>query len=816
MRTLGQDLSFAFRLFRNNPGFTAVAVFTLALGIAANTTVFGWIDGVVLHPFPGAGDSQDLAMLETITSNGEVLVNTSFLDYKDYRDHLTLVSGVAVSRFTPTYAGEEGKAEKIFVELVSRNFFELLRVKPSLGRIFRADECNDQPDTCALAVVSHNYWRTRLNSDRGIAGKSIRVGRRQFTVVGVAPPEFRGGFAGLSFDMWIPINWATAFGTGGGTLKYRGTRDLTSTFVRLKPGVTVEQARQEVQSIAARLAAAHPDTNRGIGATLLPMNQAHNGAQILLHGPLSILMAVALVLLLIVCANVANLLLARMISRRKEFTIRLALGSGPRRLFRQVFTETLLLAAFGSIAGIVLAQWLSQGILFLLPPVDAPIAFNQAAAIRTLVFTVLAGIAATVISGTVPAMLSARINLNETLKEGGRTGTAGQSHRLRGLLVVAEVALASVAIIGAGLFVRSFKNATAINPGFDPSNILVGQYALSPAGYTAEQQRDFCIKLRERLQATPGIAGASYTDVIPLNFGTSPWHPLEINGYTPAPGEDMHLHRSFIPPGHFDLLKIRLLEGRDFTEGDHAKAPRVMIVNETFVNRYFQGRQVLGAKVKVDGAENTIVGIVKDSKYHTPLEGPTPYFYLPFRQNFAPGLNFVFFVKVKGDPILALAALRRESLALNADAVVYSPTQLEDAMTASLYPQKVAASFLTVLGAVSLLLASIGLYSVMAFAVSSRTSEIGLRMALGANPWSVIAMVVKQGLIMILPGLAAGIAAGLILSRLISSFLVQVGATDPITYVAASAFLAVCSMLACFFPALRAVRVNPTTALRTE
>jgi len=816
MRTLSQDLRFAFRLFRNNPGFTAVAVFTLALGIAANTTVFGWIDGVVLNPFPGAGDPQELAMLETVTTNGEVLVNTSFLDYKDYRDHLKLVSGLAVSRFTPTQFGEEGKSEKVFAELVSRNFFEVLRVQPALGRAFRSSECSDEPETCALAVVSHKFWKTRLNADSAIAGKSIRIGRRQFTVVGVAPPEFRGGFAGLTFDLWVPINWAKALGTGNGTLTFRGTRDLTSTFARLKPGVSIAQARQEVVGIATRLAEAHPSTNTGINANLVPVYQAHNGAQVLLHGPLRILMAVCFVMLLIVCANVANLLLARMISRQKEFTIRLALGSGPARLVRQVLTETLLLAIFGSIVGVILSQWMGQAIVYILPPVDAPIAFSQSAALRTLIFTVLAGIAATVIAGIAPALLCARINLNEVLKQGGRTGAASQSNRLRALLVVAEVALASVAIIGAGLFVRSFQNATAIHPGFDHDNILVGQYALSPAGYTAEQQRDFCVRLRQRLEATPGIAGVSYSDVIPLSFGSSPYHQLTVEGYAPAPGEDMHLHRSLVPPGHFNFLKIKLLEGRDFTEADNAKSAPVMIVNETFVRRYYHDRQALGAKVRQDNTERIIVGIVKDSKYHNPLEAPIPYFYVPFKQMFAPGLNFTVFVKTQGDPILALAALRRESLNLNRDATVYSPTTLTEAITASLYPQKVAASFLTVLGAVSLLLASIGLYSVMSFAVSSRTSEIGLRMALGARPANVILMVVKQGLILTLPGLAAGIAAGLVLSRLISAFLVKVGTADPLTYLGAASFLAACAILACFFPALRATRVSPTTALRSE
>lgn len=816
MRTLGQDVRYALRLFRNNSGFTALAVLTLALGIAANTTVFGWIDSVMLNPFPGAANPEELALIETVTSDGEVLVNTSFLDYKDYRDNLKLFSGLAASRFTPSSVGDDGRSERVFTELVSRNFFEVLGVRPALGRTFRSNECGDQPRTCPLAVISDRLWRGRFHSDPAIIGKTLHLARHPFTIVGVAPDGFHGAFAGLAFDVWVPLNWAEELGTGNGTLNFRGTRDLTTTIGRLRPGASIGQAGSEASAIAARLEAAEPLTNRGIGAAVVRAVDGHNGAQRLLQGPLRILMAICFVLLLIVCANVANLLLARMVSRQREFTIRMALGSGAARLFRQVLTETLMLALAGALVGILMSQWMGQALVALLPPNDAPLALGHTGSLRTLVFTVAAAMATTVLAGIAPAWMTARLNLNEVLKQGGRSDAGTGSHRFRSLLVVAEVALASIAIIGAGLFLRSFRNSSAIHPGFATANILAGNYYLSPAGYTAEQQREFCFRLRERLEATPGIAAVSYTDSVPLQFGASPWHQLTVEGYTPAPGEDMNLHRSLVPPGYFAFMEIPLLEGRDFSEADDAKAARVMIVNQSFVRRFYPGGLAVGRKVRVGNGWRTIVGVVKDSKYHKQIEGPTPYFYIPFRQFFAPGLNFSMLVKTKGDPILAMAALRRESLALNPDAVVYNLIPLEQSIGSALYPQRVAASLLGAVGAVALLLASVGLYSVMSFAVGRRTREIGLRMALGASRIRVIGMVLRQGLAMLIPGLVLGIVCGLALSWIISSMLVGISAADPLSYLGASLFLSLCAGLACLIPAWRACGVAPNEALRSE
>jgi predicted permease len=820
MPTFLKDVRFGLRVLRRSPWFTAVAVLTLGLGIAVNTTVFSWINSVLLHPFPGVGDPHELALIETVTPTGEFLVNTSYLDYRDYRDNLQLVSGVALGRFTPLSVGADGRTARAWAELVSANYFDVLKVKPVLGRVFLAEERGEQEGGAPVAVISFGMWQTRFGGDPKVLGKTIRLNRHELTIIGVAPREFHGSLAGVVYDVWIPVTMATAMGTGDGTLHYRGTRDETSTIVRLKPGVTIEQARAEAAALGRRLAADYPATNRGAGLTVTPLWQGHLGAQGMLLQPLRILMALSLLLLLIVCANVANLLLARAVSRQREFGIRLALGARRSRLAMQLLVETLLLAAGGAVVGVTLVLWMGQSLLLLVPMIDIPLDVGGGLNLPTLGFTLLIAVVATLLSGTAPALLIARSGLNETLKEGGRSGGASAgSHRLRGLLVIAEMTLAMVALIGAGLFYRSFHNASGIQPGFDRSSISVSQFYLSYAGYTAEEQRDFCRILRERLESKPGVVGVTYSDVVPMSTasgaGSTPWGLIDVEGYAPASNEQMMIHRATVPPGYFQLLGIRMLEGRDFTERDSAEAPAVMIVNETFANRFFHGRNPIGRKVRLGSRQATVAGLVKDSKYHTPIEGPTPFFYVPFRQVFAPGLNFSVFLKTTGDPLRMTPVLRREALALNQDAV-FSTKLLADATTGSLFAQHVAASLLGVVGGISLLLAAIGLYSVMSYAVSQRTQEMGIRMALGAQPGNVLGLVLKEGLRLTVPGLVAGSAVALAAARIAGGMLVNVGASDPLTFVSAAAFLGLVAALASYLPALRAMRVEPIVALRNE
>ncbi len=819
MPTLVKDVLFGLRVLRRSPWFTAVVVLTLALGIAVNTAVFSWIDTVLLRPFPGVGDPGRLALIETVTPSGEYLVNTSYLDYSDYRDNLKLVTGVALGRSTPLSVGADGRTARAWAELVTANYFDLLKVKLLLGRTFLPEEVR-QEGGAPVAVISYGMWRARFGGDSNVLGKKLRLSRHEFTIIGVTPRDFHGTLAGVLFDVWIPSTMATAMGTGNGTLNYRGTRDQTSTIVRLKPGVTIEQVRAEVAALGKRLAALYPATNRGIDLAVTPLWQGHLGAQGILLRPLRLLMALAVLLLFIVCANVANLLLARAVSRQKEFGVRLALGAGRSRLATQLMIETLLLAAGGVIAGVVMVLWIGQSLLYLLPNFDVPLDVGGRINGPTFGFTLLCAVAATLLSGTVPALFAARSGLSENLKAGGRSGdTDSSSHRLRGLLVVSEMALVMVALIGAGLFYRSFRNASGIEPGFDQNNTSVSQFYLSSAGYSAQEQRDFCRNLRERLEAKPGVIGVTYSDVVPMSTasgaGSTPWHNISVDGYTPAPNEQMMIHRATVAPGYFNLLRIPLLEGREFTELDSSGSPIVIIVNETFAKRFFRGENPIGRKIRCEGREMTVVGLARDSKYHTPIESPTPFFYIPFRQWFAPGLNFSIFVKTAGDPLLMTPVLRQEALALNQDAL-FSTRLLSEATAGSLFAQRAAASLLGVVGAIALLLAAIGLYSVMSYAVSQRTREIGVRMALGAKPGDVLRQMLGAGLRLTVPGLLLGGVAALAAARIIKGMLVNVAASDPLTFLAAGAFLILVAVMASYLPAQRATRVDPMVTLRNE
>ena len=817
MRSLLQDLVYGLRMSRKSLGFTIVAVLTLAVGIAANTAVFSWIDNVLLRPLPGVTDGSRLAAFESLRADGDSMT-TSYPDYRDYRDHLKLVSGIAVATPTALSIGEEEHAERIWGELVSGNYFAVLGVRTVLGRSFSPSESGDTQGAYPVAVISQSLWKRRFHSDPAIVGSTIRVNRRQLTVVGVAAPEFRGILPGLTFQIWIPAPMAAALNTEPDWMQEdRQTRNLIAV-VRLKPGVSIAQARTEAAALAHRLAESEPDTNKGVSVTILPVREGHFGAQSTLTAPLKILMAVCGVVLLIVCANVANLLLARTMARQNEFAMRIALGAGRGRLARQLLTESLVLAMMGGVAGMPLAVWMSQSLAYLVPTTALPITMDVHMDGAVLAFTVLLCVAACLVSGIVPAIQSARTDLNDVLKQGGRgSGSSGpRSRRIRGALVVSEVALALVAIIGTGLFAKSFQLARQIQPGFDAHNVLISHLYLSTAGYSVPDRKLFCQRLRERLESQPGIAAVSYADMVPLGFAGGPWEPLQVEGYTPAATENMQTYRNVVAPGFFDLLKIPLVEGRDFAERDNSDTQPVMIVNQSFVRRYYHGAYPLGRRVHGWGKWFTIVGVVKDSKYHTPTEPPQPYFYVPFRQVYRSDLEIVVYIRALGDPGHALAALQREVRGMDANVGVFDAMPLTDYMGASLFPQKVAATLLAVLGAIALVLAAVGLYSVMAYSITQRTQEIGVRLALGARSGDVLRLVIRQGMGLTLAGLLAGVLGAIAVTRLAAGLLIHVSPVDPTVFGAAAVFLTTVSLAACYLPARRATRIDPNAALRCQ
>jgi len=600
MRTLYQDLRYGIRVLVAGPGFTAVAVLTLALGIAANTTVFSWVDGLLLRPYPGSTNSQQLAVLEMVTVGAPNGANqTSYLDYRDYRDNLKSVSGLALHHEDVFSLGEADNVQPVWGELVSGNYFAVLGVKPALGRAFTPEESGNKLGAYPAAVISYRLWRSRFHGDPGAVGKTLRVNRHGLTVVGVAPPEFRGTMPGLFFDIWVPVTMGPELGMlDASAFRDRGYRALYAV-ARLKPDVAIEQARAEALTFSRNLEAMSPDTNRGVTATILPPWEFHSAAPDLLLGPLRILMAISMLVLLIVCANVANLLLARTIARRKELAIRLSLGARPWRLTRQLMTEVLLLASAGALIGLPLAFWMGGMLPSLVPKIGAPVAAGFQLNGRVLAFTILTCVVATLVAGAAPSLFWLRTDVNEALKEGGRSGTHGaHSHRTRGLLVISEVALATVALIGAGLFMRSFENARAIYPGFDRSNVVMARFYLGGTGFSTLDVHRFCRRLATRLRSAPGITNVSYADYAPLGSSAGPYDDVEIEGYVPSKGEALQINDYLVSPDYFNLMRIPLLEGRDFRESDDWNTPPVVIVNQTFSQRYFNGANPVGRKVK--------------------------------------------------------------------------------------------------------------------------------------------------------------------------------------------------------------------------
>jgi predicted permease len=599
-------------------------------------------------------------------------------------------------------------------------------------------------------------------------------------------------------------------------LRDRNTRNFML-FARLAPGVTMEQARGEVQALANLMAVADADSNQGIGATVLPVWQSHFGTQSILLTPITILMGASGVVLLIVCANLANLLLARATGRLKEFSVRLAMGARPTRLIQQLLTETLLMAVAGSVCGLLLANLLGGALRWLLPAVARPAMLQPPLDGQVLAFTMALAFGVAILAGLAPALHASRANVNEMLKEGGRSGSSGaHSHRLRGLLVTSEVALAVIALVGAGLFLKSFQTAQAIDPGFKPEGVALARFDFSSAGYDARQTHSFCRRLREQLERQPGVTAVSYDDSPPLGFSGGNWETLEVEGYVPGPNENMKIYRDLVSPGHFEAMKIPLVEGRDFDLRDDATSLKVMIVNQEFVRRFLANRSVIGRKVNGWGEWFTVVGVAKDSKYHRVTENPQPYFYIPIRQIFRPEYGLTFNVRTSGPVNEAIAALRREATAIDPELTIFDAEPMTEYVAASLFGAKVAASLLSVLSGLGLLLAAIGLYSVMAYAVAQRTGEIGIRVTLGARPGDIMRLVIRQGIAFAAAGLIVGSLAAAALARVVSAMLVGVGPTDAQVYAVAAAFTALVTLASAAIPAWRALRVDPAVALRWQ
>ena len=810
IETTLQDLRFGLRMLRRSPGFSLLAILCLTLGIGANAAVFSWVEGILFRPYPAVTHQEQLLALAG-TARGEADL-TSWPDVLDLQRSCTLIDSFIVTKIMGTTLSVGDRAEVTTGSIVSANYFDAIGVHPILGRGFEPGEDvgrNAHPVT----VISYQLWKGRFKGDPQIIGKTQRLNNVVHTIVGIAPEGFYGTFVGWAMQFWVPASMEETFEAGGYKLEDRGARWIEA-FVRLKPGVTLSQAQQEISAVAQRLETDYPATNRGRGIKLWPLWQTpFNNANTLLP-TLEIMLAVVAFVLLIACANVGNLLLVRSFARRQEMTVRLAIGAGRGRLLRQLFTEGLILSAFGAAGGLLVAHWCRHA-LVLLFPARGGVAMHLPGEIDWRVLALSAGVCliATLLLGLIPAMQTSKIDLAGALKSdsAGVVGGGGRAW-VRSGLVVMQVSLSFVLLVGAGLLLQSLQKIRNTSPGFSTRNVLDTTVNLVPAGYDAPRAQSFQDELLQRVKTLPGVESAAFARMTPLSYGSFSSTVIAVDGYQPPPEEQPTVEYNEVGPEYFATMGIPLMSGREFTRADDEKAALVAVVNETMAAKYWRGKNPIGERVQVKSRWMQVVGVAKDSKYQSVREAPKPFFYVPLRQNFSRGAGL--FIRTPLSPGTMAMALAREVHALDGNLALYEVITLQEQVDRSTSPQQVAVTLVGILGGLALLLAAIGLYGVMSYAVSQSTRELGLRMALGADASNLLRLVMWRGLALTAGGVVLGATVALGLTRLLGSLLYKVSPRDPLAFGSAFVVMAIATVAACFLPAWRATRTDPARALR--
>ena len=812
IETALQDLRFGFRMLRRSPGFSALAVLCLTLGIGANAAVFSWIEGILFRPYPAVTHQERLLALGG-TERGEARgTPISWPDFVDLQRSCTLFDAFFVTKIMGTTLSIGDRAEVTTGSIVSANYFDAIGVHPILGRGFEPGEDTGR-NAHPVTVISYQLWKGRFKGDPQIIGKTQRLNGVLHTIAGVTPEGFYGTFVGWAMQFWVPASMEETFEAGGYKLEDRGARWIEA-YVRLKPGVTLAQAQQEISAVAQRLEADYPATNRGRGIKLWPLWQTpFNNAGTLLP-TLEIMLAVVVFVLLIACANVGNLLLVRSFARRHEMTVRLAIGAGRGRLLKQLFTEGLILSAFGAAGGILVAYWCRHA-LVLLFPARRGVAMHLPGEIDWRVLALSAGVCliATLLLGLVPAMQTGKIDLAGALKaeSAGVVGGRGRAW-IRSGLVVMQVSLSFVLLVGMGLLLQSLQKIRTTSPGFSTHGVLETVVPLVSAGYDAPRAQSFQDELLERVKALPGVESAAFGRMTPLSYGSFSSAPIAVDGYQAPPEEQPIVQYNEVGPDYFATMGIPLVSGREFTRADDEKAALVAVVNETMAGKYWRGKNPIGERVQVKGRWMQVVGVAKDSKYQSVRETPKPFFYVPLRQNFSRGADL--FIRTPLNAETMATALAREVHTLDPGLALYEVITLQEQLDRSTSPQLVAVTLVAVLGGLALLLAAIGLYGVMSYAVSQSTRELGLRMALGAHASDLLRLVMSRGLALTAGGVLLGTAAALALTRLLGNMLYRVSPRDPLAFGSAFAVMMIVSLAACFLPAWRAARTDPARALR--
>jgi predicted permease len=807
---LWQDLRYSVRMLRKQPSVTLIIVLSIGLAIGANTTVFTWMEGLVLNPTPLVKDSSMLVAVNSANKDGTAgeADPFSYLTYVDWREKTQSFDGLiahAIIRLN-LRKGDEMQGEPIWGELVSGNYFNVLGVPAVLGRTFSPDE---ERNGAAVTVLNYTLWQRSFGGDPGVIGRQLRLNGNEVTVIGVAPEGFNGVLAAYRYDLWIPVTLQPLL-QGRNRILDRNDRWLQGT-ARLKPEVTLAQANEQMKLLAQNISQARGETPI-TGAVVKLMRQRFSGVGF--YPLFSTLLAVTILVLLIACANVANLLLARASARGREIGIRFALGARRSYVIRQLMMESLLLSLIGGCAGLLFTRWAKYFVVLLSPPTPQPRFWHLELDGRTILLAFLITLVTALIFGTVPALRAAKTDLVSTLKEEGR-GISGSRSRLRSALIIAQVAFSLVALVSAGLFFRSLQEAEKIDVGFsEPDHLLLVGTDFNMAGLKREDALTAADRLLDRVRTLPGVSSASLSTMVPLGFSGHLYSPTKIQDYVAAPDEDTTIERVVVSDGYFETMGIPIVEGRSITTQDRSSAQRIAVVNQAFAKRYFPERDAIGKRVDQGQGWATVVGVAKDSKYRTLDEAPAPVIYWPLQQSYMSGITL--HVRTTDPPKMLLETARGVFADINANLPFLEPRTMTEHMSAATFRQSFGAMMLGAFGVLALLIAAVGLYGVLSFAVAQRTKEIAIRMAMGATPRQVMSLVLRQGLFLTLIGIALGSGLALIAGRLLQAQLLGVRASDSLTFVGVTLLLVSMALAASLLPARRATKVDPLVTLRYE